>query len=276
MSENAQIRRLSVKSMEDKELKDRVAGVLAGLAAGDRNGGPIQMAVRLAESLAEMRAFDRADIACRYLSWWRDGAFDTGPVTAGVLQLAEQGIDFDEAAARVDLEMAGQTAGCNPAHRCAPLGIAPFLSDGEVGKAALLEASLTHQHPLAGDTAATVALLCRLLIRGADLGQALQRAGEGRLEEVRLALLGELSPGRGGYSPVVLGTAINFLRTSSTLADALARSIAFAGPANYCPVLVGSIGGARWGMSAVPETLLPSGTLKKRIEAAAACLARLW
>lgn len=31
--------------------KDRCGGVLLGLAAGDRNGGPIQMAVRLAESL---------------------------------------------------------------------------------------------------------------------------------------------------------------------------------------------------------------------------------
>lgn len=262
--------------MCDKAFLDRVSGVLMGLAAGDRNGGPIQMAVRLAGSLAEQRAFNRVDIAGRYLSWWRDGAFDTGPVTAGVLQLADQGIDFDEAAARVDRHLAGQTAGCNPAHRCASLGIAPFLDDAKIGEAALLEASLTHQHPLAGDTAAAVALLCRLLIRGTELELALLRAGEGRLEEVRLALAGEISPSRGGYSPVVLGTAVFFLKTSSTLADALVRSITFAGPANYCPVLVGSIGGARWGMSAVPETLFPSGKLQKRIETASAELANLW
>lgn len=262
--------------MDMKTFQDRVAGVLTGLAAGDRNGGPIQMAVRLAESLLEQRAFDRVDIAGRYLSWWRDGAFDTGPVTAGVLQLADQGIDFDEAAARVDRDLTGQTAGCNPAHRCASLGIAPFLDDAEIGEAALLEASLTHQHPLAGDTAAAIALLCRLLIRGTEWKMALLRAGEGRLEEVRLALAGEILPGRSGYSPVVLGTAIYFLGTSLTLADALARSIAYAGPANYCPVLVGSIGGARWGMSAVPEMLLPSGELQKRIETASAGLANLW
>lgn len=262
--------------MNDKAFLDRVSGVLTGLAAGDRNGGPIQMAVRLAESLAEQRVFNRVDISGRYLSWWRDGAFDTGPVTAGVLLLADQGLDFDEAAARVDRDLAGQTAGCNPAHRCASLGIAPFLDDAEIGEAALLEASLTHQHPLAGDTAAAVALLCRSLIRGTEWERALLRAGEGRLEEVRRALAGEILPGRGGYSPVVLGTAIYFLGTSSTLADAFARSIAYAGPANYCPVLVGSIGGARWGRSAVPDTLMPLGVLQKRIETACAGLANLW
>ena len=35
--------------------EDRCRGVLVGLAAGDRIGGPIRMAVRLAESLARLR-----------------------------------------------------------------------------------------------------------------------------------------------------------------------------------------------------------------------------
>ncbi len=41
--------------MEKEEFpaKDRAEGILLGLAAGDRNGGPIRMAVRLAESLGE-------------------------------------------------------------------------------------------------------------------------------------------------------------------------------------------------------------------------------
>lgn len=42
-------------------------GVLVRLAAGDRNGGPIRMAVRLAESLASLKRFERADILVRYL-----------------------------------------------------------------------------------------------------------------------------------------------------------------------------------------------------------------
>jgi hypothetical protein len=42
--------------------EDRCRGALVGLAAGDRIGGPIRMAVRLAESLVEMSRFDAADV----------------------------------------------------------------------------------------------------------------------------------------------------------------------------------------------------------------------
>ena len=51
-------------------MQDRCQGVLIGLAAGDRNGGPIRMAVRLAESLLERNGFDPADVVERYLRWW--------------------------------------------------------------------------------------------------------------------------------------------------------------------------------------------------------------
>ena len=37
---------------------DRAKGVLLGLAAGDRNGGPIEMATRMAGSLANEQRFD--------------------------------------------------------------------------------------------------------------------------------------------------------------------------------------------------------------------------
>jgi hypothetical protein len=49
-------------------IADRCQGVLLGLAAGDRNGGPTELAVRLAESLADRRAFDRDDVLARYLA----------------------------------------------------------------------------------------------------------------------------------------------------------------------------------------------------------------
>lgn len=37
------------------DVTDRVRGVLLGLAAGDRNGGPTRLALRLSGSLAERR-----------------------------------------------------------------------------------------------------------------------------------------------------------------------------------------------------------------------------
>ena len=49
--------------------EDGCQGMLVGLAAGYRIGGPIRMAVRLAENLLELGRFDAADVLRRYLGW---------------------------------------------------------------------------------------------------------------------------------------------------------------------------------------------------------------
>lgn len=51
--------------------RDRCAGVLVGLAAGDRNGGPVRLAIRLLESLLEKKGFDKSDVVEKYLSYFR-------------------------------------------------------------------------------------------------------------------------------------------------------------------------------------------------------------
>jgi hypothetical protein len=130
----------------DPTLADRCRGVQLGLAAGDRNGGPTELAVRLAESLAERRAFDRDDVLARYLAWWRDGAFDTGPVAALVLERVACGVPVAKAVAQADRELGGQTAGCNPAHRAGPLAMAAFLDDAIVGDCALRSATTRSRH----------------------------------------------------------------------------------------------------------------------------------
>jgi hypothetical protein len=51
----------------------------------------------------------------------------------------------------------------------------------------------------------------------------------------------------------------------------------FAGPTNYCPVLVGSIGGARWGRSQIEEELLSHhSNLLPRLTEVATALATEW
>jgi ADP-ribosylglycohydrolase len=236
------------------------------------------MAVRLAESLAERRRFDPEAILARYLKWWRDGAFDTGPTTAAVLSLIGGGMDAAEAVERVHHQVGGLTAGCNPAHRCPPLSMAHFLPDDELPGCALREARLTHQHPLAGDVAAAVVVLCRALIRGKPWDEALVLARVGRLRETIEALDGNnLSPlSTGGYSPEVLRATVHFVAGHDSFADALSASLAFAGPANYCPVLVGAVAGARWGATAISAELLPEWGLMVRVGNAAEILAHEW
>jgi ADP-ribosylglycohydrolase len=260
------------------DVRDRCRGVLLGLASGDRNGGPVRMAVRLAESLLELGCFDPADIVARYLRWWREGAFDTGPVSGRALELLAAGMTAPAASAQAHREFGGRTAGCNPAHRSPPLAMLASLADDDLPGCATTEARLTHHDPLAGDVAAAVGVLCRSLIRGTDWESALQRSAEGRQAQTGEALSsGRKGPGTsGGFAPEVLRAAVYFVGSSSGFPEALGRSVAFAGPANYCPVLVGALGGARWGSSVIPASDLAHVEILRRVEACAHGLAAGW
>jgi len=254
------------------DTRDRIAGILIGIAAGDRNGGPIQMAIRIAESLVAKNGLDLVDISDRYLAWWLDGAFDTGPVTEKVLELVHLGLPFEEASHAVHEELGGLTAGCNAAHRVAPLAMCVELTDEALATAALQEAALTHMHPLAGDVSAAIVLLCRFLALGSPWQDAVNEAAVGRMDETKLALAGALESelDRGGFAPDALASAIFFVGNATSFGEALTRSMAFAGHANYCPVLVGAIAGARWGRNAISGELLEhvdGHTLQRVVEA---------
>jgi len=236
-------------------LEDRLRGVLYGLAAGDRIGGPIAMALCLSESLIIQRAFDANDILVRYLAWWTQAGFDTGPVASQVFARVSRGIPYQEATFAVHVALDEQTAGCNPAHRIAPLAMAAFVPSSMLAASAHQEAALTHWDVIAGDVAATVAQLCRKLITGEDWSRAVQQSLPSS------DVFGtQHDPGqvisRPGYAPNVLRTAIHFVNKHSNFEAALKDAIDFAGPANYCPVLVGAFAGARWGRSAIFDELL--------------------
>jgi ADP-ribosyl-[dinitrogen reductase] hydrolase len=255
-------------AMSNTPSADCCRGVLIGLAAGDRNGGPIRMAVRLAESLLDCASFNSADILERYLHWWREGAFDTGPVSERALELMAAGTPVAEATAQVHREFGGKTAGCNPAHRSSPLSMLTAIADEDLAACAMIEARLTHHDPLAGEVAAAVNGLCRTMIRGVCWDDALRQTA---------SFADQDEPGsNGGFAPDVLRAAIYFVGRSACFTEALERSLAFAGPANYCPVLVGAIAGARWGASAIPQPAQAHVDLLARVRATADALAAGW
>lgn len=257
-----------VLAMTDTTAGDRCRGVLIGLAAGDQIGGPVRMAVRLAESLLDRGGFDPADVLERYLVWWRQGAFDTGPVSDRAFELLATGLPVPEAAAQVHREFGGKTAGCNPAHRSPPLSMLASLAAEDLSARAMTEARLTHYDPLAGEVAAAVNRLCRSLIRGDAWDTAVRCC---------CSLADRGGPGNnGGFAPDVLRAALHFVGTSPGFAEALGRSLAFAGPANYCPVLVGAVAGARWGVSAIPRAALGHVEILPRVRASAEALAAGW
>lgn len=257
---------------------DRVIGLLLGLAAGDFHGGPIRMAVRLAESLIEQSVFDPKDILTRYIKWYHDGAFDTGPVSRQVLALIISGTSPEEAVKKVHAELNGRTAGCNPAHRCGPISMARFIDDEALPAAAIREALLTHYDPLAGDVSAAAVVLCRNLINGSDWSDALEFASVGRTRPTQklLRVLKRNEIKQDGFAPHVLAAAVYFLDKHNNLKSALDEAFEFAGGSNYCPVLVGAIGGARWGAHEVLVDHIRHKEILPRIYTAAENLASAW
>ncbi len=241
-----------------RELSDRMAGVLFGLAAGDRIGGPLSMALTLAECLADRGEFDPDAIGRRYFEWWKSDGFDSGPTSAMVFSKVAAGVSFEAAAREVHAMTKGMTAGCNPAHRAAPLAIASNIADDDLADAAMGEARLTHLHPLAGDVSAAVVRLCRALIQGSSWPEALQFASIGRLPETCRALDPKvpMEDPPGGFAPDVLAGAVRYLDLADSFSKALGQALAEDPGSNYVPVLVGSIGGARWGRSAISDESL--------------------
>lgn len=141
------------------------------------------------------------------------------------------------------------------------------------------EAALTHLHPLAGDGAAAVAVLCRSLVLGRPWQEAVaDAAATARLPETAAAIGGaaEGPAGKGGYAPEVLQTALHFVGRHRSLEEALAAAIDYAGPANYCPVLVGVIGGARWCADDALLGRFPPTVPVERLERLAGALTAGW
>lgn len=213
--------------------------ILAGINRGDGIGGPAALAEILHQSLSDCRCLDVDDLACHYLSWWRDDAFDTGPTFSLVFQRVDAGLSVKEAVKEVDQLLGGQTAGCGPAQRIAPLAACVTIPTSKIAAAARAEASITHQHPHAGDAAAVVALLCRHLIEGCSWEIAKRNVSESEPDAWSAVLGANLSTG--GHALDVVRTTIHFLDGD----EPLTKALEFSGDQNYCPVVVGAIEGVR-------------------------------
>lgn len=117
----------------------------------------------------------------------------------------------------------------------------------------LSETYITHANQISYEVSLFVTWLCRQLITGTGWEDSIKIAMNGLHQcEVTDAIISAATCmksrlSKDGYAPAVLQAALHFLHQSNSFDDALNASIAFAGCGNFCPVLVGTIGGARYG-----------------------------
>eukprot|EP01083_Nonionella_stella_P112920 332644_1 len=287
----------------------RAAGVIVGLAAGDKNGGPQRLALLLSYSVLTHKAFNIKHIWNSYTEWYKKGGFDTGSTFVAVYKRVKANPDLEPKQISKSFydnaikNKAKPSVGIGSSHRAAVLSTFPFFRtpfdvqldpnqndaietdpDKEEKKedrdshkkqimkledVAFEESCLTHYAPLSRSCSIAVNYLCRALINGHKWNESLQICHTNIQDEDIKTILqifiqnkAEINRNNykiklemGGYAPEVLKAALYFLNEYETFDASLNASIQFAGNANYCPVLVGSIGGARYGIDAVIDSM---------------------
>ena len=207
--------------------------ILHGIKTGDQIGGPYQLARILVKSLIANKSFNQEDLKQRYLNWWRKDAFDTGPTYASVFTKVLNGYKHADAVLETHNEFGKETAGCGPAHRSSPLAGFNKLPTEKLVKIVKQEAKITHFHEDAGNGSAIVVLLCRYLLEGKNLDQAIFLISNNNDLKVswRKVENAKLSPN--GYVFNVIYSALHFIRNGNSLEE----SIKFSGKANYSTIL---------------------------------------
>lgn len=211
--------------------------ILDGIKKGDKNGGPTELAKILIESLIACNGFNKKDLKKRYQQWWNTDAFDTGPTFAMVFEKMSQGIKNEKAVLDVNKKLKGSTAGCGPAHRIAPIAGFQNILTNDLIEIARIEAKITHYHPDAGNCSAIMALLCRYLLGGFTWSETKKQVSDNsELKDTWIKII-NAKLNNGGYVLDVMHSAFYFLDNDKPLEN----SLLFAGPANYCPIIVGII-----------------------------------
>lgn len=289
-----------------EELRDRYRGVLVGSAAGDALGATVefmdrdeirrrygahteiigggwldlpagevtddtQMALCIAESLAELGAFDPGDIAARFVDWYYSDPPDIGNTTRLALEYLAGGLPWHEAGLRTHERMRPRDASNGSIMRCAPVALFARGDADALAQHSADSSRITHANPLAVDACVALnAAIAALLDDPAcdPIEAALDAASE---PDVRAAL--EATPGHGaepddagGYVLATLQSAFWAVTRHDTFEDAIVAAVNLGQDADTTGAVAGALAGAKWGHQAVParwrDALLPHDELQ--------------
>ena len=225
-----------------------------------------EMALALAESLQYANPLDGQDLAGRFVAWYQCHPPDVGINTSRVLRLITRGTPWEEAAETV-YQANPDNASNGAVMRCWPLAIARFENQALLVAETRLQSEVTHKHPDAVNGAILVNLILRkLLLReestppGAALRQALAECMQqvNLSDEFQRAL--ELAPMRqrhelqnSGWVLHTLESALWATLTTQSFEEALVQAVNLGADADTTGVVAGTIAGAMYGLSAIPE-----------------------
>jgi ADP-ribosylglycohydrolase len=227
-----------------------------------------QMAICIAEVTAS-GSCDLEAIGARFLAWAESGPQDIGIQTRVVLGLASGPSDLDRQARRRFEQHPRNSAGNGSLMRTAPVALAHLGDDEALCDSAMAVSDLTHGDPLTGEACVLWCVAIDRAVReerldgirdGLDLLPASSRdRWTSWITEAESQSPGTFNPN--GFvvkalqaaHAAVSQTDIPSENPSAHLVDALYAAVAIGHDTDTVAAIAGSLVGARWGATAIPE-----------------------
>ena len=264
--------------------RDKAMGAMLGLAVGDAAGAPdgrgtsaTQLALRLANAVAEVGGYDPDHALRSYVAWYRSDPPDMSGHMREVLAAVAGGDDAFRATSSFHFG-GGVTSGNEALTRATPLAVALAGRDGQLRDATLADASLTHFDPLAGK----VALLHNQVVSwlATDGPQRLYdelRNPEwldDRIEDVVIpashgvrGFAERLVSAEPGAALTALAVGLVAAYNADTFDEGVAWAVGLGGDAPANAAVTGAMLGARFGAQAIPQPSLAALERRAEIEA---------
>lgn len=271
----------------DAQIRDRVRGCAVGAAVGDAMGMPLEfgparapghleremlpgrlpagsftddteMALALAESLLASQGLDPADLAQRFVAWYKANPSDVGVHTRHVLSRIAAGESWDQAAATVQ-QTAPNSAGNGSVMRCWPVALAWWDDEATLLTASACQSSVTHPHPECVAGSVFINVVIYHLLRGQPPAEAVAAAlTEITLPEPLAAVI-TAAPAQkrqnlrnSGWVRHTLESVVWGLLTTTSFEEAVVQVANLGSDTDTAAAVVGALAGAAYGLTAIP------------------------
>jgi ADP-ribosyl-[dinitrogen reductase] hydrolase len=234
------------------------------------------MALALGDSLIERGALDEKDLMQRFVRWWREGTysctghcFDIGTTTAAALGRFER--SGDPIAGATD----PMSAGNGSLMRLAPVAIRYWNDPAKLRDAAARQSRTTHAAPEAVDACVAYAEILARAIAGEPRAGVMARHRREWVGQIAPILAGSWRGRRrdqirsSGYVAHSLEAALWSVGRTASFADAVLIAANLGDDADTVGAITGQLGGALYGMSAIPTAWRETLAWCQRIESMA-------
>ncbi|MCO5220103.1 MAG: ADP-ribosylglycohydrolase family protein [Thermomicrobiales bacterium] len=219
-----------------------------------------QMTLDVARSLVALPDGDMDDLAARFLAWRNSDPKDIGNTTRDALDRLAGGVSWQDAGAQT-VESRGpvDSAGNGAIMRCAPVALRFRNDPCRLRDVSIDVARITHANPLCTWASVAVDQAIAALLHGESIPAALELASTGIAnddvrEAITLASIGVRDDiSSNGFVLDTLTAAFWALRHTDSFEEAVVMAVGLGGDTDTTGAVAGSLGGARYGIDAIPD-----------------------